>query len=133
MKKINKKGFTLTELLATIAILALVATIATPAVIGISNSIKENMYKSKVKLIEQAAKLYGEDNDSTFFKDTDKKCIQVKELCSNNYVTKDDSAEDKDRCLENPKDGGFLGDKYVLLEKHSNGRIKATYKGSSCP
>ena len=48
MKKLDKKGFTLTELLATIAILAIVVTIATPAVIGVSNSIKKNMYESKV-------------------------------------------------------------------------------------
>lgn len=131
MKKLNKKGFTLTELLATIAILAIVVTIATPAVIGVSNSIKKNMYESKVKLISQNAKLYGEDNEDDFFSESVTKCIQVKELCSNNYITKDDSAT-AEECLENPKDGGFLGDDYVLLEKQSSGRIKATYKGDSC-
>lgn len=131
MKKLNKKGFTLTELLATIAILAIVVTIATPAVIGVSNSIKKNMYDAKIKLILQNAKLYGEDNDSTFFSESiTTKCIQVKALCSNNYITKDDGAND-DQCLENPKDGGFLGGQYVKLEK-TNGRIKATYKGDSC-
>lgn len=61
MKKINKKGFTLTELLATIVILALVAVIATPAVIGVSNSIKKNMLESQKKLIMRAAVLAYED------------------------------------------------------------------------
>lgn len=135
MKNVIKdnKGFTLTELLATIVILAVVVLIATPAVIGVSNSIKENMYESKVKLIQQAAKLYGEDNETTFFTINNSKCIYVKELCSNNYVTKDDKASNNTECLENPKDGGFLGSKRVLLEKQSSGRIKATYKGDFCP
>lgn len=120
MKKINKKGFTLTELLATIAILALVATIATPAVIGISNSIKENMYKSKVKLLLQAAKLYGEDNE-------DLAEISVKDLCEKDYINKDDNASDKTECVLNPKDNESMGNCKINITRN-NGRVITSWK-----
>lgn len=126
MRKImkNNKGFTLTELLATIVILAVVVLIATPAVIGVSNLIKNNMWDSKRKLIEQSAKLYGEDGNTG--------CKQIKELCNNGYITPDEGLT-KDQCLENPKDGTKLGGHYVKIEEQGTSkRIKATYKGTSC-
>ena len=119
MKKLNKKGFTLTELLATIAILAIVVTIATPAVIGVSNSIKENMYKSKVKLILQNAKLYGED-DETLAE------ISVKDLCDKDYINKDDNASDSE-CILNPKDNKSMGNCKINITRN-NGRVITSWK-----
>lgn len=123
MKKLNKKGFTLTELLATIVILSVVVTIAVPSVIGVSNLIKENMYKSKIKLVEKSAKLYGEDGNVG--------CIQIKELCNKDYI-KPDKGLSESECLENPKDGNIIGEHYIKIEEHSSGRVKATYKGTNC-
>ena len=57
----NKKGFTLVELLITIAILALIMVIAVPSIGAITNSIKENMLNKKADLIEETAILLGED------------------------------------------------------------------------
>lgn len=114
----NKKGFTLTELLATIVILSVVVTIAVPAVIGVSNLIKENMYESKVKLIQQAAKLYGEDNEAV-------SSITVKDLCDKKYVTKDDNASATE-CLLNPKDNKSMGDCEINITRN-NGRVIASW------
>ena len=40
------------------AIIALIATVATPAIISLSNKIKGNMYDTKVKLIKQQINLW---------------------------------------------------------------------------
>lgn len=115
----NKKGFTLTELLATIAILSVVITIAVPAVIGVSNSIKENMYKSKIKLILQNAKLYGEDNYIT-----SETRIRISDLCDKNYIKKDDGLESG--CLKNPKDNKLMDSCEIILTT-TNSRVVASW------
>ncbi len=54
-----KKGFTLVELLAVIVIIALLATIAVPSAINISNSIKKDMYCEKIDMILTSAESWG--------------------------------------------------------------------------
>ncbi len=58
----NKKGFTLTELLVTIVIIAVISTLATYGILAVSNKIKANMLETKMELILNAAEIYGEDN-----------------------------------------------------------------------
>lgn len=114
-----KNGFTLTELLATIVILAVISLIATPAVIGVSNSIKNNMFESKKKLILQAAKLYAEDNPN-------KNSLNVNVLCYNNYLTRDS----KKRCAKNPKNNEFMDNcKMLIIRSDSNDSIKVEWTG----
>ena len=47
----NKKGFTLTELLAVIVILAIIIAIAVPSYMKIKKNIDENNYNNKINLI----------------------------------------------------------------------------------
>lgn len=70
MKKLNNKGFTLAELLATIVILTLVLLVAVPSILGVNKSVNKNLYKARVKNIELAAKSYSEDNPNLFLNDT---------------------------------------------------------------
>lgn len=49
--KLNKKGFTLVELLAVIVILAIILAIAVPSITGILNSAKKSSFEADVKLI----------------------------------------------------------------------------------
>lgn len=58
----NKKGFTLVELLAVLVIMSLLMVIAIPATTSISNKIKQKMLTTKMNLASQAAVLYGQDN-----------------------------------------------------------------------
>lgn len=54
----SKKGFTLIELLAVIVILAIIALIATPIVIGVINKARENSVVNSAYGVVDAAKLY---------------------------------------------------------------------------
>jgi prepilin-type N-terminal cleavage/methylation domain-containing protein len=58
---LNRKGFTLVELLAVIVIIAILSVAAVPAVLTISRNNKNNMFCKKVQTIVRSAQLYGED------------------------------------------------------------------------
>ena len=58
----NKKGFTLVELLAVIVLLGLVALIAAPAITGIIKKSKDSLSDSQKTSIELSAKNWATDN-----------------------------------------------------------------------
>lgn len=58
----NKKGFTLIELVVVIVLLGLLMTIAIPSSFKLANKVKVKAYDTKVKIIEDAAKAYGQNN-----------------------------------------------------------------------
>lgn len=58
----NKKGFTLVELLATIIILGILVTVVYPTVISTIKSSEKKAHYSEVKTIEKALKLYYLDH-----------------------------------------------------------------------
>lgn len=102
----NKKGFTLTELLATIALLAIISLISLYSIGRVRNNIDKNLLKDKIDNIEAAAVYYGEDNRSSFTTgcsvsdkciatdESDNGAVTVKFLLDNNWLesdTKDDN------------------------------------------
>lgn len=56
--RLKNKGFTLTELLAVIAILAIIATITVPVTLGVLNNSKENLFKDDALALTRAAQNY---------------------------------------------------------------------------
>jgi len=60
--KIDKKGFTLVEIMTVIGIIALILVILIPSTIAIQNSINKRTYQTKKEIIEKTAKLYVEEN-----------------------------------------------------------------------
>ncbi len=58
----NKKGFTLIEVIAVIVIIGIIALITVPAVESLINNSKTSLYESQVKMLESAAKKWGLDN-----------------------------------------------------------------------
>src|SRR5574344_438189 len=62
MKHINKKGFTLVELLAVIVVLAIIMIIAIPAVMKQMNNAKQGAFKIEAqKVINTAQQIYESD------------------------------------------------------------------------
>jgi len=58
MKKNNKKGFTLVELVIVVAVMAVLVAVAIPTVGSIVNSAEDATYKSNCRTIESMLKLY---------------------------------------------------------------------------
>jgi type IV pilus assembly protein PilA len=118
----NNKGFTLVELMAVIVILAIIVSIAVPSSIAISNKIKTKMYNTKVDMIIDAAKLYGQDNSSVVSSENNpcQNPVTVKTLMDNGYIKKDDTDEKGNAIVQNPKDKSSMNNVKVCIYKKNN-------------
>lgn len=85
----NKKGFTLIELLSVIVLLGLIAGITTTGVIRGQKKAKEKTLASKVKNIEKAAIVYGQNHRENFI-NVNADESDTKSLC---FETKDDGTK----------------------------------------
>ena len=65
MKKLNKKGFTLVELLVVIVILVIIMSIAIPSITSSLDRSKAKQRDAKVELIESAAEIYADRHIGT--------------------------------------------------------------------
>lgn len=107
-KKINNKGFTLVELLATISILAIIMLIAIPNVVGVVQKSRNKTYVEDAKKMISLAK-YKVKSDLKI-----KNALGYGSVCiSLNYL--DSGKEIKDA----PNGGEYDTEKsYVLVEKN---------------
>ena len=62
---LNKKGFTLVELLATIVIMGIIMALAFPTVMGMIDSNKRKQYESFERSMTEYAKAYFEESTGT--------------------------------------------------------------------
>ncbi len=79
----NKKGFTLTELLAVIVILAVVGLIGTVSITEVKKKMNENMFRNKLAEVISAGSKWGEDNKEELNPSTTK---TVGDLIESNYL-----------------------------------------------
>ena len=59
----NKKGFTLVELILVITLMAVISVLVIPNIMDSLDSSKEEKYKSLVKLVQKNMKYYNEKNE----------------------------------------------------------------------
>ena len=88
----NKKGFTLMELLAVIIILGIISTIGLVSVASVRRKANDNMFRDKLDFVIAGAKNWGEENKNILYTDRDgiieKK---VSELINGGFIESDDN------------------------------------------
>lgn len=128
----NKKGFTLVELLCVIAILALLTVIASSNVVKLSRKGNTSLYCTKVTMIEALARDYGlkyeaELNNSTVLYNGYKSMkIKVQDLVDSNKIE-----TDRDGQVISPYDSKSMNNVDIILYLKNN-RIYAIIENNVC-
>lgn len=130
----NRKGFTLVELLAVVALMAILLTIAAPAVLSFTTRMKSDMFCNKVETIEKSAQMFGQDNMASIIggRDDINKCYyksgatsvpvadclatDVQVLLAKGYLTKEAAkGNDTPDDFFDPRDGRSLKTNNVFV------------------
>ncbi len=81
----NNKGFTLVELLVTLVLLGIIATISITGVVSVMNNSKNSEYKVLLKNIDTGAKM--------FYEDCEYGSLSGKDICTNRRTISGDKTE----------------------------------------
>lgn len=121
-----KKGFTLVELLAVVALLSIIIVIAVPSVTKLRQSALERERNTQIKAIESAAILYAQDNKT-------ESSVTVNKLLEDGYmnptISKGDNCIYDAGCILDPLNGDILNLKNITITR-TNGKTKATYNNN---
>ena len=143
MEKLNKKGFTLVELIATIVVLALVVSISAYAITNIINSAKEKNYELLIKNIKDASETYYQECKYKYSNNSGITCndnVTLQDLVNYGYL-KGNGTEDKKMenvnpkmKIVNPKNNKDIGECSIAV-KYENGKltIESMSDNNSCP
>ena len=117
----NKKGFTLIEILCVIVLLSITTCFASSAVIKLSVQSKERLYCTKLALIKSAALNYARAYEAELasskelYENHQSLTITVSDL-----VTTGNFSPDKDNLVLNPQDNTSLNDTKIILYLENN-------------
>ena len=131
MKK--NKGFTLIELIATIVILGLVATIGSYAISTTIKNSKEKNYELLIANIESAAEMYYQDckyvSMCTFQNPGSSEYLQVSlnTLLANGFLTSNKTKSQSGK-LYNPKTDDEISECTIIIQKTTNNNGLTTIK-----
>ena len=110
----NKKGFTLTELITVIAIIGLILLITIPVYTGVMNNNKEEKYKLYVETVEKAVLTYADIE----LPSTEETTVSFDDLKKYGYLK--DSSDVEAKTID--------GTNKIKIEKENN---KVTINGGS--
>jgi prepilin-type N-terminal cleavage/methylation domain-containing protein len=128
----NKKGFTFIELLAVIVLISVVLLIAVPSIRYADRKFHEKAYNTKMELILNAAKEYGDDFKEVIIYNTNGSSysdpstgsnypavtITVRDLLNNGYITKDNGLNETD--ILDPRDDTSMLNKSLTVYIKNN-------------
>ena len=121
----NKKGFTLVELLAVILILSLLALLASTSITNVVRNSKSDLYNSQIKMIELAAESWGNENIELLPDSGECKFVTLSNLKEYGLI---------DSHIKNPKTNKeFNNDMIIKISANTskNGELKTTYEVDS--
>lgn len=137
----NNKGFTLVELLVTLVLLGIIATISITGVISVMNNSKNSEYKVLLKNIDTGAKMFYEDceygslrgkklsnGDFVCNKNGNKYEIPISTLIQYGFLTGDSNGR-----VLNPKDNKDIKDCPITISygvSAGKKEYKFTYNGN---
>lgn len=113
----NKKGFTLVEVLVTIAIIGIILLLAIPSVMSISKTIKKRELETKKEALISAAEEYAKNNLSEFRGATILK-VPVRTLIYYGYVLKDSDCDETIGCIINPVTNSSMNDEIITVKRN---------------
>ena len=126
----NTKGFTLTELIVTIALIGIISMIAFPAISQLKENNKLEKYKAYEKVMKTGAKLYVDSKKADLFIGKNIEKISYSTLLDNKLkiVYKDDelagkSIETNGTCEYDPKNNHFGKNSYECFYQWNKSKI----------
>ena len=120
----NRKGFSIPELLAVIVIMGILISIATASYNGISKTMKEKTYNNKLNLIKTKAIEYATDYG------VDATTISVAKLISEGYLELENDTETNEK-LNNPL-GGYLDCYQVNINRELDDYDISVFSSDNC-
>lgn len=93
----NKKGFTLVELLAVIAILGLLIAIISPVVKNLINDSENNLSEQQKKLVVEATKKYMIENSELLPEGSDRAIVYMSDLIDKGVIDNDKIIDPKSK------------------------------------
>ena len=133
MRKLNRKGFTLVELIAVVVILSLIVGIGSVTITGIIKKNKENDYKLLIEEIKSATESYYHECRYVTYNCTDNGTIKLGDLVTNGFLKGNSKLEDGSSTLVNPNNDNNIYNceiKWVYSEGKFN---IEDLSGGSCP
>ena len=122
LKKFNKRGFSLIELLATILVVSIVLGMGVTYVTKTINNSKEKSQILALNNIKKTANTYIEEysNDIAWINDTNKEtsfsCVSINSLINKGYISNKDITNDI-------KNSGITPEKYIIVTRDQNKNI----------
>lgn len=122
---LNKRAFTLIEMLVVVIIIGVILAIAIPAVSNISSSNRNKMYKSHMNIVDQKINLFIDQNKGQL---RSKSCVKInyKELVNQEFITESDVTCTGTIVIKKSGNGkSFMSEKYLdcIYKGDSNNKL----------
>lgn len=136
----NKKGFTLVEVLVVLVLISLITVIVVPNVQKIAKESKVKLCNSKLELVEEAISLWTQDNYKCY---TNNNCSELTNCTSENNTTECrttfgtlankgiinyDKQENNEKIVINPLNNESINTETITIKYNSNNKsVEVTF------